>query len=132
MTGASKEEMQQAALGTVRQGKLVHPMNPDKGGVAISVIRGDYKDIDGRNRNRLRRWEKHDFMPRPDDIFQERLYCIQWIDGKALKKGKAKPRTWFASVTLEDLERERKVEQLIQENLWLFPISRGRPQHIVF
>ena len=26
----------------------------------------------------LRNWTKDDFMPRPDDFFQERLYCIKW------------------------------------------------------
>jgi len=28
----------------------------------------------------LREWEKHEFVPRPDDVFQERLYCVMWID----------------------------------------------------
>jgi hypothetical protein len=45
----------------------------------IKTLRGDYKDADGNTQNRLRRWGKHEFKPRPDDIFQERLYCIQWI-----------------------------------------------------
>lgn len=26
----------------------------------------------------LRRWENDDLVPRPDDVFQERLYCIKW------------------------------------------------------
>jgi hypothetical protein len=30
------------------------------------------------NAGGLRRWEKRDFMPRPDDLLQERLYCIRW------------------------------------------------------
>lgn len=30
------------------------------------------------NAGGLRRWEKHDFIPRPDDLLQERLYCIRW------------------------------------------------------
>lgn len=117
VSGASKTAMAEAEQGTVRKGKLVHPMNPDREGVAIAVIRGDYKTSDGKNANRLRRWEKHDFRPRPEDIFQERLYCIQWLDGGDLASGKANPRTWFASVTPEDLERERKVEQIVAENL---------------
>ena len=23
-------------------------------------------------------WENEDLVPRPDDVFQERLYCIRW------------------------------------------------------
>lgn len=30
------------------------------------------------NAGGLRRWEKRDFIPRPDDLLQERLYCIRW------------------------------------------------------
>ena len=71
--------MAEAALGTVRDGRLVHPMNPERSGVDLKTIRGDYKDEAGNTRNRLRRWEVNDFMPRPEDIYQERLYAIQWI-----------------------------------------------------
>ena len=60
-------------------GRLVHPMNPERSGVEIRTIRGDCRDADGTTHNRLRLWEKSDFVPRPDDIYQERLYCIQWI-----------------------------------------------------
>lgn len=30
------------------------------------------------NNGGLRRWEKSDFIPRSDDLLQERLYCIRW------------------------------------------------------
>jgi len=114
-TGVSAEEMAEAALGTVRDGRLIHPMNPERSGVEIKTIRGDYRDADGNNRNRLRLWEKSDFVPRPDDIFQERLYCIQWITKESL--GKGRQETFFASVTADDLARERKVETIVRENL---------------
>jgi adenine-specific DNA methylase len=32
-----------------------------------------------RGREGLRRWEKSDWKPRPDDVYQERLFCIRWI-----------------------------------------------------
>ena len=88
-TGVSAEEMAEAEKGTVRDGRLVHPMNPERSGVEIKTIRGDYRDADGVNRNRLRLWEKSDFIPRPDDIFQERLYCIQWITKEIARQGPA-------------------------------------------
>ena len=50
----------------------------------------------------MRRWEKHDFKPYADDIFQERLYCIQWITKGTL--GKSRPETFFSAVTDEDLD----------------------------
>ena len=78
-SGVSSEEMEEAEQGTVRDGRLVHPMNPERSGIAIKDIRGDYRDAEGINRNRLRLWDRSDFVPRPDDIFQERLYAIQWI-----------------------------------------------------
>ena len=65
----------QSGLRTRRQ-DLPHP---------IKTLRGDYRDADGNTANNLRRWEKHDFMPRPDDVFQERLYCIQWITRETLR-----------------------------------------------
>ena len=100
-SGVSAEEMAEAARGTVRDGRLVHPMNPERSGVEIKTIRGDYRDAEGNNRNRLRLWEKSDFVPRPDDIFQERLYCIQWITKESL--GKGRQETFFAAVTEDDL-----------------------------
>ena len=92
----SAAEMAEAEQGTVRDGRLVHPMNPERSGVEIRTIRGDYRDAEGINRNRLRLWEKSDFMPRPDDIFQERLYAIQWITKESLNK--RRQETFFAAV----------------------------------
>lgn len=114
-SGVSTEELKQAENGTVRDGRLVHPMNPERNGVEIKTIRGDYRDDEGKSRNRLRLWEKSDFAPRPDDIFQERLYCIQWITKSSLDRGRQ--TTFFAAVTDEDLMRERRVETIVRESL---------------
>ena len=37
------------------------------------------RDAEGNNRNRLRLWEKSDFVPRLDDMWQERLYCLKRV-----------------------------------------------------
>ena len=57
---------------------------------------------------------KADFKPRSDDLFQERLYAIQWMRPK--KKGR---RIEFRvrSVTPEDLKRERIVEGLLAKHI---------------
>ena len=48
-SGVSAEEMAEAEQGTVRDGRLVHPMNPERSGVEIKTIRGDYRDAEGRH-----------------------------------------------------------------------------------
>jgi len=114
-TGVSDAEMVEAAMGTVRSGRLVHPMNPERSGVDLKTIRGDYKDENGETQNRLRHWEVNEFIPRPDDIYQERLYAIQWITKASI--GKGREETYFASVTPDDLKREQKVIDLVRESL---------------
>jgi putative DNA methylase len=114
-TEASDEEIKASDEGTVRDGRLIHPMNPDRTGVEIRTIRGDYRDPNGTTRNRLRQWEMTDFVPRADDIFQERLYSIQWIKRESLEKGRYE--TYFAAVTDDDLARERLVETIVRDNL---------------
>lgn len=81
----------------------------------IKTLRGDYKDADGHIANRLRYWEQQDFKPRLDDIFQERLYCIQWISKDTLNS--PRNETFFTGVTAEDLNREQKVEKIVFDNL---------------
>ena len=115
VTGASAAEMKAAEKGTVQDGALVYELDGKTYRTPIKTLRGDYRDAEGNTGNRLRRWEKHDFKPRPDDIFQERLYCIYWMQRETLDKWR--PSTYFVSVTEADLERERKVEALIAENL---------------
>ena len=70
--------------------------------------------------NELRRWGKHDFNPSRDDVFQERLYCIQWITKASIQK--SRKETFFASVSKDDLEREQRVDSVVAENLenWQF------------
>lgn len=111
----SAEEMSAAAVGTVVDGRLVHPMNPNADGVSIQTIRGDFKSAEGKRLNRLRSWTKADFKPQVDDIFQERLFCIQWISKDSLKK--RNHATFYAAPTDEDLRREEVVESLVRERL---------------
>jgi len=118
--GVTPEELAAAAKGTVRsdgRGKdpyLVHTVNGTEYRMKISTLRGDYRKPDGKTGNRLRLWEKNDFKPWPDDIYQERLYAVQWMRPK--KKGKGFDSE-FRSVTEDDLERERVVEDFIAGHL---------------
>ena len=115
VSGASAKAMAAAETGTVQDGDMVYTLDGKTYRTPIRTLRGDYRLPDGTAGNRLRRWEKQDFRPRPDDIFQERLYCIQWIKKETIDA--ARQETWFAAPTEADLERERKVEAIVAENL---------------
>ena len=63
--------------GTVKQSRLECP-NPDcRASTPMTAIRGDRRGDGGRGHG-LRQWENDDLVPRPDDVFQERLYCVRW------------------------------------------------------
>ncbi|CUJ21206.1 anti-phage-associated DUF1156 domain-containing protein [Achromobacter xylosoxidans] len=115
ISGASKEEMSAAEKGTVQDGDMVYALDGRTYRTPIKTLRGDFRLGDGVTGNRLRRWEKSDFKPHPDDIFQERLYAIQWISKETLDAGRQD--TWFAAPIAADLEREQRVVQLVAENL---------------
>ncbi len=119
-SSVSLEEMASAAKGTVRsdgRGQdpyLIHTVNGVEYRTKISTLRGDFRKNDGSTGNKLRLWERSDFKPRPDDIFQERLYAVHWMRPKA--KGK-KFDYEFRTVTEDDLHRERIVEEFVGKHL---------------
>lgn len=115
ISGATAEEMKSAAAGTLQGGNLVYDLDGKTYRIPIKTIRGDYRTEDGVNKNRLRLWEKQDFKPHGNDVFQERLYCIQWITKETLEE--FRQETYFDSATEEDLERDRKVEFIVESNL---------------
>ena len=115
ITGVSTSEMKIANKGTYQDGNLVYELEGKAYCTPVKTLRGDYRDAHGSNTNRLRRWEKHDFKPREDDIFQERLYAIQWIKKETIEQ--SRPEIFFTSACDADIEREHLVEQIVSENL---------------
>ena len=115
VTGASAAEIAAAGKGTVQDGDMVYTLNGRTYRSPIKTLRGDFRNTDGNTGNRLRRWEKDEFQPRLDDIFQERLYAIQWITKKTIDA--SRQVTYFSTVTDADRARERKVEKMVAENL---------------
>ncbi|MES2656991.1 MAG: anti-phage-associated DUF1156 domain-containing protein [Verrucomicrobiota bacterium] len=115
-----RAKLDDAKFGTVRtegRGKdpyMVHSVNGTEYRTKISTLRGDFRTQKGESGNRLRLWEKTDFKPRPDDIFQERLYAIHWMQRRPNTK---KFDYEFRSVSEVDLKRERTVEDFIAANL---------------
>lgn len=114
-SGVSDADLKAAEGGTVQDGDMVYTLDGKTWRTPIKTLRGDYRLPDGSTGNRLRRWDKSDFKPRPKDIFQERLYAIQWISKETLDQ--SRQETFFASVTAADLERERQVDAIVAEHL---------------
>ena len=119
-SGVSQEEIIAAEKGTVRtdgRGQdpyIIHTVSGVEYKTKISTLRGDYRKEDGNNANHLRFWGRNDFKAQPDDIFQERLYCIQWMRAKNRGVGY---ETEFRSVTADDLARECMVDDVVAKNL---------------
>jgi putative DNA methylase len=115
-TGVSNAEMVEARQGTVhtdgpgRDPYLVHTLGGIEHRTKLSTLRGDYRIAGGTIGNKLRMWAKSDFKPKPMDIFQERLYAIQWM--RPTKSGRGEEYE-VRAVGESDLERERIVEDYI-------------------
>ena len=144
---ASSEEMEDASQGTLRNGFLVYPFSSHAGAeieerrVAIPRLRGDGEGTarkDGERGNLLRPWLLSDVSPREPtwvseaapvlpgtspgawvggDVWLERLYCIQWMNGADILAGKARPGTFFAAPDQDDIRREEEVRTLVEANL---------------
>lgn len=112
--GVDEAAMRAADEGTVRAGTLVHTVDGETFSISIKSLRGDHRQDDG-TRNKLRLWERSDFEPAPDDVFQERLYCIQWTTEASLEKGR--PETYFAAPNDADRERDRRARELVASSL---------------
>jgi putative DNA methylase len=84
---------------TIIDSRVVDPFDPNRSW-SVEALRGPQG---------LRRWNQEDLVPRPDDVFQERLYCIRWIDDQGNRR--------FAAPDETDLAREAKVLELLKERL---------------
>ena len=77
-SGVGREALAAArSAGTVKQSRLECPNPGCRASTPMTAIRGDRRGDGGRGHG-LRQWENDDLVPRPDDVFQERLYCVRW------------------------------------------------------
>ena len=112
---ANDIDLLNAENGTIQNGAMVYTLDGKNYRTEIKTLRGDSKNKDNSTSNKLRLWDKLDFMPRVDDIFRERLYAIQWISQETLND--YRQETFFTAVRKEDINRERKVKQIVLENI---------------
>lgn len=110
-SGLSKEEMEAAKRAGTGIDSYLRCPNPGCGEkTPISAIRERGAKGDG-----LRMWEKDDVIPRPDDVFQERLYCIRWVETYLDHEGKERTRRFYKAPDEKDLQREQTVYDLLME-----------------
>jgi len=82
---------------SVVDGRVVDPFDSTRTW-SIEALRG----ADG-----LRRWSNADVVPRTGDVFQERLYCIRWINTDGERR--------YSAPDAADLAREERVRELLRE-----------------
>lgn len=99
VTEAEVQRYKEGKGATILDGRVVDPLDPSRSW-SIEALRGP----DG-----LRRWDGDDLIPKEADVFQERLYCIRWVDEEGTRR--------YAAPTPDDEERERKTLHLLRERL---------------
>ena len=111
----SAREMKEAKeAGTIQSSDLVCPNSHCKKHTPITRLRGDRRGEEGTEYG-LRMWQNHDLVPRPGDVYQERLYCIRWVDSYIDENGKEKRIRFFRAPDDQDLIREQKVLRILME-----------------
>lgn len=102
VSDAELERFKKKKGATVVDSRVVDPFDSSRSW-SIEALRGS----DG-----LRRWTNDDVVPRPSDVFQERLYCIRWIDNEGNRR--------YAAPDAADNARESKVVSLLRErfDIW--------------
>ena len=83
---------------TVANSRVIDPFDANRTW-SIEALRGS---------EGLRHWTNEDVMPRPSDVFQERLYCMRWMNAKGERR--------YAAPDADDLAREAKVLKLLREH----------------
>jgi len=123
---ASISQIEQSEkLATIKDSSLWCPKC--KNTTPVTVLRRDDSDANGNTIFGLRRWEGKEFSPRPDDVFQERLYAIKYLEKNNRKTWqqflkKPAPATdatygkiYYVAPSAQDFQREEKVIALLKE-----------------
>ncbi|MFZ5449961.1 MAG: anti-phage-associated DUF1156 domain-containing protein [Thermodesulfobacteriota bacterium] len=112
-SGVSAQEMAEAKKsGTVKSNSLHCPAC--RKSTPFAMLRGDRRTGEGAQYG-LRLWENDDLVPRPEDVFQERLYCLRWVETYLDEEGKERTRRHYRAPDAHDLEREARVLALLRE-----------------
>lgn len=112
--GVSDAELEQAKLEGTWDDGVICPV--DRKGRWLPPESRQRTSIDElRGRDSLRRWTNEDTAPGRGDVFQERLYCIRWVETVALPDGKTRTIRHYRAPEAADFEREQQVAKLLRE-----------------
>ncbi len=114
INGASDQELDAAKVGTVADEYVSYTLNDIDYRFSVASVRGDQRE-NGVRFNGLRPWENDDIVPRADDVFRERLYCIQWATKDSLKRNRQD--VFYAAPTADDIKRDTAVVDMVVQNL---------------
>ena len=114
-TNATLDEMAKARKGTIDKGRLSYELEGKTYTTLIKQLRGDYTDSEGKSANKLRRWAITDIYPNAMDVFQERLYAIQWVNSG--HHSHFNSTTYFNDIDILDQERENQVSSFVSTNI---------------
>ena len=121
-TNCTDSDLKKAEIGTITRNSkfgeayVTHSVDGQLHRNSISTIRGDYsekEDDKSTTKNKLRLWNVHDFKYQSDDIFNDRLYAIQWT----IPSSTSRSKTEFREVTKEDLDVELQIEDYVQKHI---------------
>jgi putative DNA methylase len=109
--GADSSTYEKAEFGTIQGNEMVCPETGDR--FPISTLRGDRWE-NGETVYGLRQWVNDDIVPRFDDVFQERLYCIRYVETIINSKGRKEYIRKYVEPNSEDIQRELKVVKILK------------------
>lgn len=98
---------------TVRDSRVIDPFDSNRTW-SVEALRGP---------EGLHRWSNDDVVPRPGDVFQERLYCVRWTNSKGERR--------YAAPDDADLAREAKVLELLRERFAVWQREGFIPSKVI-
>ncbi|MHB1421392.1 MAG: DUF1156 domain-containing protein, partial [Bacillota bacterium] len=115
-SGVSDQELKAVdEMATVKNGGIYCPHC--KRSTPISSLRKDRRKAGGELEYGLRKWQKDEFIPRETDTFQERLYCIRYVQEYMDERGNIKTERYYVAPNSDDIKREQKVIALLSERI---------------
>jgi putative DNA methylase len=90
---------------TVVESRIIDPFDRNRSW-SLEALRGV---------NGLRLWANEDLVPRPGDVYQERLYCIRWVKTIVGSNGKVKEFRRYSAPNDFDIAREARTLELLKE-----------------
>lgn len=105
VSAAEVAEYKAGKSATVKSSRVIDPFDSNRSW-SVESLRG----ADG-----LRLWSNEDVVPRPGDVFQERLYCIRWVKTVVRADGSTEEIRRYAAPEAADLAREDRALELLRE-----------------